>query len=53
MKNEDLLQGITIENPPSVTIESKKPKKSFSVRSGSKQGSTRQIQSVVSKKEIV
>ena len=52
IKNEDKLQGLTIENPPSINIESKKPKKAFSVRSGSKQGS-RQIQSVNSKKEIV
>jgi hypothetical protein len=37
IKNEDDLMGITIDTAPSISVE-KRQKKSFSVRSGSKQG---------------
>jgi hypothetical protein len=36
IKNEDMLLGISIENPPSINIDRKAKIKSFSVRSGSK-----------------
>ena len=46
--------GITIENPPSITVDNKKKNpKAFSVRCNSKQGGSRQIPQHSSKKETV